>query len=480
ESVDASLFSAFETARAKWEAIITGDIPDMPSGPWWPAPIDDILIYADESPIDGGGHVLAQAGPFYTRDDSHLPINGAMQFDTADVPGLLANGQLSSVVFHEMGHVLGIGTIWSDLGLVSGSGSPNPVFLGSAALAEYRAYAGNPALTSVPLANVGGVGTLESHWRESTFSNEIMTGNINAGSNPISRITAASMIDIGYPAVNVDAAETYNLPSGSNPAPIVTSMTDTPDPVLTGSTMTLNALGVSDASGILSVQFYREFNGISGLQSVGTVQHDTLVGADTSGPIWSATIDTTGFANGQYTYYARVVDAFNRVSNAAVATNTVISDPSLLPDAPSQPSLSASSDSGVSSSDRITNDTTPTYSGTAEPGVTVTLFANDIAIGSIFAATGDWTITPNAPLGDGVYTITARGANMIGEGPASTPSNLTIDTIGPVINSTSFSYLTELAVSFTFAVAPTGVMASDLLLINQTTGATITAASVNR
>ena len=206
------------------------------------------------------------------------------------------------------------------------------------------------------------------------------------------------------------------------------------------------------------------------------MRHDTLVGSDTTSP-WSATIDSTGLADGQYTYYARAIDQYNRVSIAVATSNTVISDPSLLPDAPSSPMLSASSDSGASNSDGVTNDNTPTYSGTSEPGITVRLYANDIAIGTVFTVDGQWTITPSSPLIDGSYTITARAANTIGEGPASPSSAITIDTIGPVITSSAFVYQAELAVTFTFTSAPASALASDLVLTNQTTGATIAAAT---
>jgi hypothetical protein len=50
----------------------------------------------------------------------------------------------------------------------------------------------------VPVENTGGPGTRGSHWRESVFGNELMTGFIDAGSNPLSAVTAASLRDEGY------------------------------------------------------------------------------------------------------------------------------------------------------------------------------------------------------------------------------------------------------------------------------------------
>ena len=67
-----------------------------------------------------------------------------------------------------------------------------------------------------------------------------------------------------------------------------------------------------------------------------------------------------------------------RVENSAGAFSTPLSQAYMLdqvePGAPAAPDLVAASDSGVSSTDNITNVTTPTFTGTAEAGSTVTLY----------------------------------------------------------------------------------------------------------
>ena len=60
---------------------------------------------------------------------------------------------------------------------------------------------------------MGGPGTRLSHWRESVLNNELMTGFLNLGENPLSRITAGSMRDLGYGAASV--GEQYDLPRGA-------------------------------------------------------------------------------------------------------------------------------------------------------------------------------------------------------------------------------------------------------------------------
>ncbi|HMP08657.1 MAG TPA: SdrD B-like domain-containing protein, partial [Lacipirellulaceae bacterium] len=202
--------SFFVEAAARWEQIIRGDIPDV----FVPGfgDVDDIVISARGPFIDGPGGILGQAGPTVLRTGSFLPARGIMEFDQADIAQLIAAGQFDEVILHEMGHVLGIGTIWRNLGLLQGFGTNNARFTGAQATAEYNAIFGNTQ-TSVPVeSDQGGAGTLYSHWDEATFFNELMTGFLNGGiPNPISRITVGQMADLGY-EVDLNAADAYTPP----------------------------------------------------------------------------------------------------------------------------------------------------------------------------------------------------------------------------------------------------------------------------
>ncbi len=128
----------------------------------------------------------------------------------ADLASMEANGTLRDVVLHEIGHVLGIGTLWQSLGLLVGAGTSNSGFIGSRAVAEYNTLTGGH-FTSVPVENAGGRGTRDAHWRESVFGSELMTGYVGPGVNlPLSRLTVASLADLGY-QVNLSAADPYQL-----------------------------------------------------------------------------------------------------------------------------------------------------------------------------------------------------------------------------------------------------------------------------
>ena len=200
---------AFAIAAQRWSSIITGDVPEATlEGEL----IDDIRIDARGAFIDGVGGVLGQAGPTWVRSGSRLPIAGIMTFDRDDLQQLEDDGLLLSVILHEMAHVIGSGTIWSDLGVLQGAGSINPTFTGMNAMQEFGHLLGTGIPTAVPVANTGGPGTRDSHWREAVFANELMTGFINQGVNPISRLTIASLSDLGY-QVNLEAADEYILPT---------------------------------------------------------------------------------------------------------------------------------------------------------------------------------------------------------------------------------------------------------------------------
>jgi hypothetical protein len=187
----------FVQAAQKWQQVITTDLPDVGS-------IDDLLIAASVVSIDGVGGILGQAGPDAVRSGAGgLPYHGIMQFDSADMAAMAANGTLLSVITHEMGHVLGLGTLWSSFGLRSGSS-----YIGGGAVNAYHQLGGSGS--TIPLETGGGTGTALVHWSDAVFGNELMTGYISPNPNPLSIMTIGSLQDLGY-RVNYAAAEAYTI-----------------------------------------------------------------------------------------------------------------------------------------------------------------------------------------------------------------------------------------------------------------------------
>ncbi|HSG09379.1 MAG TPA: CARDB domain-containing protein [Longimicrobiales bacterium] len=188
--------------------------------------VDDIRIYVSIDSIDGPSGTLGQAGPCIFRGLGHLPILGYMQFDSADMVTLEQRGELLPVVLHEMGHVLGFGTVWplfeylKNPSLPSNSGA-DTYFDGPGAVAAFDA-AGGTAYTGggkVPVENVAGEGSSDSHWRESALGTELMTPYFNSGrTNPLSAITLKSLQDIGY-QVDASLADPYSA-TFTAPSPV--------------------------------------------------------------------------------------------------------------------------------------------------------------------------------------------------------------------------------------------------------------------
>ncbi len=209
--------AAFTTAAARWAQVIRTGLSDVSltfgvndcgtGAPAFSGTIDDVMIDATIAPIDGVGGTLGSAGPCYVRSGNGLPIYGVMRFDSADVAALEASGQFTDVVLHEMGHVLGFGTVWASP-FLSGAGTSDPRINGAASTAVWQTLGGSGG---VPVEDGGGPGTADAHWRETTFDRELMTGYLDSGSNPLSALTIASLADLGY-GVTLGAADPYGLP----------------------------------------------------------------------------------------------------------------------------------------------------------------------------------------------------------------------------------------------------------------------------
>jgi hypothetical protein len=119
---------------------------------------------------------------------------------------------------------MGFGTLWSARGLLVNPSLPNnrgvdTHFRGTRAIAAFNAMGGNGYAggQKVPVENQdGGAGTRDSHWRQSVLLNELMTGTLSVSSSPLSRLTVASLEDLGY-EVDEQGADAFQI--GPFPAP---------------------------------------------------------------------------------------------------------------------------------------------------------------------------------------------------------------------------------------------------------------------
>lgn len=176
-------------AEQFWENTLVGYQPGIE--------IDQVTIDIGAFDIDGERGSLAQGGPgTVVRQSGYvLPTSGFIEFDTADLDRLEAGGSLLGLFLHEVGHVLGFGTLWTENNLyVDDSGQ----YKAANGLAAYREEF-DPTAPFVPVEMDGGPGTRNAHWDETWAGgeNELMTGFIDL---PLflSDTTAASFRDLGY------------------------------------------------------------------------------------------------------------------------------------------------------------------------------------------------------------------------------------------------------------------------------------------
>ncbi len=267
DSVPVQFQQAIRDAADRWEQIIVGDLPDVGG-------IDDIQIMVlginDPDLRVRPGGFFGTAIPTALRPDSRLPWQGMMEFDVEDLRALTdprnegTGNHLVEEMIHQIGHVLGFGSLWGTFGFVEGAGSTNPRYVGPQAVAQYNAVFGqNSQNQSIPIENLlYTVPTTdfgekfgqhqELNWRESVFINELMSSrlvdladlddptnpldlstpqtddddDLNGidDDNPLSVITIGAMADLGYdvdfsqadfykPVANV----TYNVPAPPPP-----------------------------------------------------------------------------------------------------------------------------------------------------------------------------------------------------------------------------------------------------------------------
>jgi hypothetical protein len=204
------------------------------------------------------------------------------------------------------------------------------------------------------------------------------------------------------------ATNTFTIDTAAPAAPVIT--TPATSPFSTNDT-TPTVAGTAEANSTVKV-----YDGA------------TLVGTTTANGSGNWTLDTSALAVGSHTITATATDAGNNVS-AASGSKTIIIDTT----APAAPVVTSPV------TPYTTNDTTPTFSGTAEANNNVYIYVDGVLNSVTFSnGSGNWTMDLST-VAAGTHTVYVTSMDAAGNtSPQSSPSRtLIIDTTAPTVNITA-------------------------------------------
>jgi large repetitive protein len=294
----------------------------------------------------------------------------------------------------------------ADDGSVSWTVSCTPVLTTLQAISSITTTRGSTIAAVQPVTASGGTGA--GTYTYTLSGGTLPTGmNFNTSNGRLSGTASSSLPLTTFTVTVTDTTQggaqtssktfqmTVNMPAPTTTAPANGARTanSTPD-----------YAGTSQAN--LSVNVY-----VDGAQ-VGT----TTSGA---GGNWTFT-QPTPLADGPHTVFARATDGGPESASSNTNTFTVDTTP---PPAPvvTTPANGAS-----------TSNVTPTISGTAESGATVTVRIDGSDIGTAVATGGNWSLAAPTALGDGNHTVSAFATDAAGnQGPLSGTNSFTVDLTPP-------------------------------------------------
>ncbi len=206
-----------------------------------------------------------------------------------------------------------------------------------------------------------------------------------------------------------------------------------------------------------------------------------LTASDTTTPSGTWSIVTPVLADGSRQIVTKFEDLAGNESSLSPTLNITID--TVAPAAPTvAPDMTAASDTGVSSTDNITRDATPTFVGTRPTGIVARLVEGMFIFGNDFNTTATtYSITPTT-LDDGGYDFSVQFQDVAGNNSPFGPAlSLTIDTVAPTLTvPAAFNFLTSQNLTYQFSedVGPT-FSTTDLTLDNLTTLTAIPAGSMS-
>jgi hypothetical protein len=271
------------------------------------------------------------------------------------------------------------------------------------------------------------VGTAEANATVEIFDGSTAKGSAQADGSGNWSVTTSSLTD-GVHAITAKATDAALNTSPASNALSVTIDTTAPSAPSVPDLMSASDSGTSSTDDITN-DATPTLTGTAEANASVTLRADgTGVGSGSSvAGTWIITAST--LTDGARAMTATATDAAGNTSTASSSLPVTVD--TAAPAAPSTPDLAVASDTGASAIDDLTNDTTPTFTGTAETGATVELFDGVASLGSGPATGGNWSVTTSSHA-DGAFAVTAKATDLAGN--TSTPSSgltITIDTVAP-------------------------------------------------
>lgn len=227
-------------------------------------------------------------------------------------------------------------------------------------------------------------------------------------------------IDNGLIASRIDTTDfSINIDTSAPAAP------NTPD-LQAGSD-----LGISSTDNITSdVSPSFTINGVETGTRVELLRNGSVVATNANAGSTSITLTDPSAPNGTFSYTARQTDDAENVSPVSGSLSVTIDGAA--PAAPSTPDLQAGSDTGASSTDNITSDTSPSFDiASTENGATVELLRNGSVVASGTGNGGTLTLT-DPSVTSGTFNYTSRQRDVAGNQSATSGSlSVTIDATPP-------------------------------------------------
>ncbi|MBR7889796.1 Ig-like domain-containing protein, partial [Marinomonas sp. A79] len=180
----------------------------------------------------------------------------------------------------------------------------------------------------------------------------------------------------------------------------------------------------------------------------GTVEEGAKVTLKINGGVYQATVTGTTWtytlqageilpANGTLNYTIEAEDSAGNISSISRAITVDTTNPAVTS------ALAAESDSGVSNSDNLTNDTTPTLKGTADVNadIVVTISSTGKTYETQADTDGNWSITipDGEKLSEGEQNYTVNATDVAGNTTTLNGDRFTVDTTAPTTLTTDLA-----------------------------------------